>query len=963
MNHTLYATMNRDKQDKDRITPSLSDSLKKSLRIYSNTTIRQDGRVQSYCGLTITKTDADCLGPLSLRAGRKTLKKAALTSTGVPVTYHNLGPPSHQCRNCHATMWYKERGEVQNDCQSNFLALLSRRNCTRAFIDKDTPEPVDEQIVRSLIQMLDEYSSVAKKRGLPHAHILLWLEEHSKYKTPSEIDDIISAELPSPIDDPAGYKVASEYMLHGPCRKDARYTTCTNDGKCSKHFPKPFLAETFLDEEGYPHYRRRDNKDAMALCRAYGNPDLFITFTSNPKWPEIAKMLAYFPGQKAHDRPKVRAHIFKLKLTELLDDLTKKHVFGQSEAVIYVIEFQKRGLPHAHILLWLEEHSKYKTPSEIDDIISAELPSPTNDPAGYKVVTKYMQHGPCGKDIRYAACTNDGKYSKHFPKPFLAETFLDEEGYPHYRRRDNKLSFYLHNQNAITLRDSENLPALLQREGIDVTMFTDWGVTGFEHLMTINHRLYATFKDVCFAYGLLNDDIEWTKALSEASLWALGPQLRVIFITIFGRSLTDFKDLPQPIPNLLTNMDNRLIREALDFDIKKSKAEHEHLHSLLNPEQRLIYEDVVQSVHHKKGNFYFIYGPGGTGKTFLYQTIISRLRSERRIVLAVASSGIASLLLPAGRTAHSRFVIPLDLIENNTCGIKQNTQLAELMQEVQLIIWDEAPMTQRYAFEALDITLRDILGFKNTEKRNQIFEGMTVLLGGDFRQILPVIQKAKRPEIVQDCINRSELWNYCKIFTLTRSMRVNKYCANGEIDTSKQEFNRWVLAVGDGTVQAKMKEREDDPTWIDIPEKFLIKSWESPIQQIVTKTYPDFTSRQTDDEYLKERAILTPRNDDAEAINEFMFKQLSREPVTYYSADEICKASTDNIDQHQLYLIEFLNSLNFLGTVAVRGGGWTNQRVTRGTLRVSIRAWLKSCQTCHDLASRRGGCVEGEGLP
>ncbi|GKF09935.1 hypothetical protein Tco_0044159, partial [Tanacetum coccineum] len=217
---------------------------------------------------------------------------------------------------------------------------------------------------------------------------------------------------------------------------------------------------------------------------------------------------------------------------------------------VYVIEFQKRGLPHAHILLWLEEHSKCKTPGEVDDIISAEMPSPTANPDGYKVVTHYMLHGSCGKDARNAACTSDGKCSKHFPKPFLAETFLDEDGYPHYRRRDNKatfkngnfiydnkhvgpnrativnqrkhkkwndygnrkcsgsgrdkklpehqvlpnarhlvdfsfdihytypsvmqLSFHLPNQNAITLRDLKRLPALLQRDGIDVTMFTDW---------------------------------------------------------------------------------------------------------------------------------------------------------------------------------------------------------------------------------------------------------------------------------------------------------------------------------------------------------------------------------------------------------------------------------------------------------------------------------------------------------
>nr|GEV86410.1 ATP-dependent DNA helicase PIF7-like [Tanacetum cinerariifolium] len=94
---------------------------------------------------------------------------------------------------------------------------------------------------------------------------------------------------------------------------------------------------------------------------------------------------------------------------------------------------------------------------------------------------------------------------------------------------------------------------------------------------------------------------------------------------------------------------------------------------------------------------------------------------------------IASFLLPDSHTTHSMFVIPLELAENNMCGIKQNTHLAELMQQVKLIIWDEAPMTQRYAFEALDKTPRDILGYKNPDKRNRIFREMTLLLGGDFQ--------------------------------------------------------------------------------------------------------------------------------------------------------------------------------------------------------------------------------------
>ncbi|GJY25734.1 ATP-dependent DNA helicase PIF1-like protein [Tanacetum coccineum] len=167
---------------------------------------------------------------------------------------------------------------------------------------------------------------------------------------------------------------------------------------------------------------------------------------------------------------------------------------------------------------------------------------------------------------------------------------------------------------------------------------------------------------------------------------------------------------------------------------------------------------------------------------------------------------------------------------------------------------DEAPMTQKYAFEALNKTLRDILGYPAPENRNKIFGGLTVLLWGDLRKILPVIPKGKRAYIVQACINRSELWKNYKVFTLTRSMRVNEYYANSEIDTRKQDFNQWVLAVGDGNLPTKIKDGEDEPTWIQIPKKFLINSSNSPIEQIVAETYPNFIQRQKDDTYLRERA-------------------------------------------------------------------------------------------------------------
>ncbi|GJR76766.1 ATP-dependent DNA helicase PIF1-like protein [Tanacetum coccineum] len=144
-------------------------------------------------------------------------------------------------------------------------------------------------------------------------------------------------------------------------------------------------------------------------------------------------------------------------------------------------------------------------------------------------------------------------------------------------------------------------------------------------------------------------------------------------------------------------------------------------------------------------------------------------------------------------------------------------------------------------------------------------------------------------------------------------MRVNEYDENGEIDIRKHDFNQWVLAVGDGTLPAKAKEGKDEPTWIGIHEEFLIKLTDSPIEQIVAETYPNFIERQHDNDYLKERVILTPRNDDADKINAYMFDKLVDSAVTYNSVDEVCKALTENLEQQHLFPTEFLNTLNFPG--------------------------------------------------
>lgn len=174
-------------------------------------------------------------------------------------------------------------------------------------------------------------------------------------------------------------------------------------------------------------------RDSMAIVLKYGKPDLFITFTCNPEWREIKERL--FNCQKPWMRPDIIVDVFRLKLKRLIDDIRKKHVFGRSVARIHVIEFQKRGLPHAHIIVILDKSCKIDSVSKIDRCISAEIPDPVKDPKLFEKVTKYMIHRPCNV-TKQQCLSSDNKCTKRFPKGLTDVTVINEETYPTYRRRN-----------------------------------------------------------------------------------------------------------------------------------------------------------------------------------------------------------------------------------------------------------------------------------------------------------------------------------------------------------------------------------------------------------------------------------------------------------------------------------------------------------------------------------------------
>ena len=181
----------------------------------------------------------------------------------------------------------------------------------------------------------------------------------------------------------------------------------------------------------------------MAMIAKFGRPDLFLTFTCNPKWREVTENLS--DGEQPMHRPDLLARVFKMKLDQLLADITVQHVLGVVVANVHVIEFQKRGLPHCHLLIHLRHEDKLRHHHDIDRIISAEIPDRFGQPELYEIVKNCMIHGPCGHLRPNSVCMDDGKCTKKYPKDYCECTMESVDGYPKYRRRDNGVTIRIHN--------------------------------------------------------------------------------------------------------------------------------------------------------------------------------------------------------------------------------------------------------------------------------------------------------------------------------------------------------------------------------------------------------------------------------------------------------------------------------------------------------------------------------------
>ena len=675
---------------------------------------------------------------------------------------------------------------------------------------------------------------------------------------------------------------------------------------------KVILPASFI---GGPRDMKRRYVDAMALVQKSGRHDIFITMTCNPAWPEIKE--AMLRTDEAHNRPDLLSRVFHAKVNILKEDLFKKHIFGDVAAYTYVVEFQKRGLPHIHMLIILQPRSKLYSTESYDRIVSAEIPDEQANKHLFNMVRKHMMHGPCRSKNPKNVCMQGSfmrRCRNNYPKKWASRTTHGNNTYPTYRRRNDgkkiivrgqeldnrwvvpynpyllakfnchinveicstvkavkyiykyiykghdKIHFQVNNDNepiannqptqideiteyqsarwvcpveaiwriyrfslsemhpavihlqlhlenfqCMTFNEKEDLRDLLQNSFRKRTILTEffrmnttdplakqlkctykefpehfvwypgkkyWAVrqqkdsigrivsasptegeryflrlllthvkapTSFDDLKIVNGVHVGMYRQAAILKGYFESNDSQEQCMEEAASYHMPHSLRRLFATLlvyfppasplilwskFEQAMSEDYNRMYTLPaeqvrlkvlhqisNFLDSMGKDinsfcLVSTTLRFrdrytntrdtssELNIQVSETDLLAATqLNTEQKAAFDHIMDAIFIKQKGCFFIDGPGGTGKTFLYKALLATIRSRGYVALATASCGVAASILPGGRTTHSRFKIPIDMNPTNMCKVSKQSASANLLCQAKLILWDEAPMT------------------------------------------------------------------------------------------------------------------------------------------------------------------------------------------------------------------------------------------------------------------------------
>ena len=763
-----------------------------------------------------------------------------------------------------------------------------------------------------------------KRKGLPHAHLLLKLAEQPR--GPDEIDKLICAELPSE-EEPVLRKKVTNHMLHGPCGALNSKCPCMEpigDSKktaCSKSFPKDFCKNTTVDDSSFPVYRRRSPEDGGE------------TFTM-PK------------GTVVDNRWIVPYNRY---LLSVMDCHTNVVLVSSVTSVKYVFKYQHKGPDRVLMKLedcnnseveqfvqgrWLSasesvwkllgfhiterSHSVEKLPCHLEDEQGVFYEEGEEDQA-------LVRGPPTTKLVAWFTANRENEFGCTLTYPEFPEHFVFQENkwVPRKRGFGEKIGRIP----SIPLN-----PHTMEQYSLRLILHNKPGATSYRDLRTVDGEEQPNFQCAAIAMGLLEDDKELDKAMDEAHQISFGQSIRSLFLAILLQAhpsnplqfYNDHKhqliedwsrdeepaeaenklllwleqrllplemDLTKfnlPEPRRITGADSKeeaVIREETNYDQDLEGKKAIERMAKANIDQKTFFEAVLANLNSDDpGAMFCLDAPGGTGKTFVLNLLLSALRGDGHIALATALSAVASMLLEGGSTLHSKLKVPIDIRDNSLCSFTANTAIGKLMKRAKLLIIDEVSMGHKHIYEAIDRTLRGVRGTDSP------MGGLCTIFAGDWRQCLPIIHGAGEAQVVNACLKNSYLWRNVTVLHLKENMRV---LTSGSTEVAAH--SQWLLDVGDG----QCGEGE-----LSIPPS--MNTDQETIESLVDFVFPDLSTKFRDLAWVSKRAIMSPTNKEVEEVNDFVIKMIPGEQVDFKSIDDTEEGNSD-------YTPEFLNTIEMSG--------------------------------------------------
>ncbi|XP_068994247.1 uncharacterized protein [Neodiprion pinetum] len=540
-------------------------------------------------------------------------------------------------------------------------------------------------------------------------------------------------------------------MVHGPCGEENLTSTCMKNGICPKKYPRCFVTQTQTGEDRYPVYRRRDieNGGQVATLNVRGKTVNIGNRWIVPYSPILCRSFnAYINVEYCHSVQAIKyickyinkgsdQATFSVRNDhDEVENYLNGRYISTSEAVWRLLEFpiHDRHPTVVHLAVHLENGQRvYFSAENMQNIV--ENPPKTT-------LTAFFD-----------PCTSDG----------FAKTLLHREVPDYYAWANNKFSRRKRGQDVVghpgIKKDAASgrvysiHPSQSGCFYLRMILHHVRGPTSFQDLKTVDGIVEETYQAAYRDRGLENDN-QWEITLREASISQCPLKLRELFVVILlfcfpseplnlwdtfkddlcqdirhiaqqqGQDfdvynevmiqiknklleLSDknLRDFGLPSPNRsLQNVVNAILRCTYDVN-ELSVFVNSNVPKLVS-DQKIAFDAIIKSMENNKGGLFFLDAPGGTGKTFLVNLLLAKVRQSGRKALAVASSGIAATLLNGGKTAHSTFKLPLavSLEQQSVCSIRKNGPLGKLLQDTSLIIWDECTMSHRAHVEAVDRT-------------------------------------------------------------------------------------------------------------------------------------------------------------------------------------------------------------------------------------------------------------------